>query len=1035
MSKLKTSQTGRHAAEGRHLPQLLTTFIGREQELAEVQRLLSHARLLTLIGAGGCGKTRLALQAAKNAADAFSDGVWAVELAPLGEPARVPQVLALALGVQEASGQPLTETLSNYLKFKHLLLVLDNCEHLRTAIAQLAQALLLAAPRLTILATSREPLSLAGEITYLVPSLSLPEPQAQSVSGLELLSELQRYDAPALFIERSKAVSSNFSVSQQNAAAIVHVCRRLDGVPLALELAAARTRVLTVEQIATRLDDRFNLLTSDNSAVVIPRHHTLRAAIDWSHDLLAAKEQKLFRRLSVFAGGFTIEAAEAVCADQELASRQILDLITELVAKSMLTADVSARQARYGLLETMREYAREKLLASSELDETRKRHLDYFVQFAEEAAPRLRSAEQMVWLLRSDTEYANLRAALQWSLAGRSRDAALRLGGALFWYWYLRSFWSEGQKWLQDALALDDQDLSQTIQAAHANDAAARAALAQRATALYGAGMLRFGETTQRDVPNSLFAESLRLWRVLADKWWIAVVLKELGYFWVMKGDIPMARAQFEEGVALAREVEDGWALAAALTRLGTALLRVDLVAARPVLAEGVAVSRAVGDQSVLAYALLSYADLLYLEGADRAAVTYAEESVSAARAIGSRLDIMFGLSTLGITALAAGDPAKAAAAFAEVMSLGQESGTRVQIALALGGLGGVAGTIRAPAQAAHLLAAGQSMLQRIGIDALAWGGEVAVAYRRYMQQARSQLDEAAFNAALQEGRTLTLEQAIAEAQSVAAHAQAKTDRAASETGIEPRAELIILALGPPQIYRGEQLLASADWTYAKSRELLYYLLAHASQTKEQIGLDLWPDVSPAQLRNTLGVRLHHLRRALGRANWIIFENNTYAFNRALNYWFDVEQFETYLASARRVRDNSPAQAIRHFQEAFKLYRGDFMQDWVEGEWFVTRRTELRQKYLDALLTLGQLLFAESNYAQAAATYKQVIERDNYVEAAHRELMRCYAQMGEPAQALRHYQALVELMRAELDSPPAPETTALCERLRRGEAV
>ncbi len=315
------------------------------------------------------------------------------------------------------------------------------------------------------------------------------------------------------------------------------------------------------------------------------------------------------------------------------------------------------------------------------------------------------------------------------------------------------------------------------------------------------------------------------------------------------------------------------------------------------------------------------------------------------------------------------------------------------------------------------------------------WGGVTGPVYDRFIQIARAQLDEAAFSAALQEGQTLTLEQAVEEAQSVAARFQKKTDKAVSEIEIKPRTDLTLIAFGPAQIYRGEQLLTSADWTYAKSRELLFYLLSCDSQTKEQIGLDLWPDVSPAQLRNSLGVRLHHLRRALGRADRIVFENNTYAFNRSLNYWFDVEAFETNIASARRVRDNSPEPAIRHFQDAVKLYRGDFLQDWVEGEWFVTRRAELRRKYLDALLTLGQLLFAETDYTQAAATYKLVIDHDNYVEAAHRELMRCYARLGEPAQALRHYQELVELMGDELGSPPAPETTALFERLRRGEEV
>ncbi len=1030
-----SQSTARNALRA-NLPIPLTSFIGRERELAEVTDALAHTRLLTLIGAGGCGKTRLALQLAKDTADAFPDGVWAVELAAVSDPALLPQSIAFALGVQDAPRQPLTVTLSNHLKLKHLLLVLDNCEHLRAAIAQLAQTLLLAAPDLKILATSREALSLAGEITYLVPSLSLPGPQDQASARIDSASELERYDAPTLFIERARGASFSFGVTKQNAAAIVRVCQRLDGVPLAIELAAARARVLTVEQIAARLDDRFNLLTSDNPTTVLPRHQTLRAAIDWSYDFLSGPEQKLFRRLSVFAGGFTIEAAEAICSDEELAPRHVLDRITVLVDKSMLMADTGGRvETRYRLLETMREYARERLMASSEEDEARQHHLDYFVQFAEAAEPRLRSAQQLEGLQRVEGEYDNLRASLQWALESRDRDAALRLVGALFWYWYLRASWGEGQKWLQDALALDDRDRSQTMPAAEGNQGASRVALAQRARALYGAGILRFGETTVRGVPQSLFEESLHLWRLLEDKWWIAVVLKELGYFSVMTGDIPTARAQFEESVALAQAVEDKWPLAVALTRLGTALMRVDPSEARPVLEEGVAVARAVGDQSVLAYALNSLAGLRYLQGEYRAAVKLAEESVCVARAIGSRLEVGLCLNVVGMTLLAVGDPAKAAESFAEALSLGQESGTKVQIAQALGGLGGAAGATGSPIQAAHLLAAAESILQRIGIDVLAWGGEVAEAYKRWMQVVRSQMDEAPFSAALQEGRALTLEQVVEEAQIVVAQVQKKTDNTVSEIEFKPRADLTLIAFGPAQIYRGEQLLTSADWTYAKSRELLFYLLSHAAQTKEQIGLDLWPDVSSAQLRNTLGVRLYHLRRALGRADWIVFENNAYGFNRSLDYWFDVEAFEKSIANARRVPDNAPQQAIGHFQAAVKLCHGDFLQDWVEGEWFETRRAELRKAYLDALLSLGQLLFAATDYPQAAAAYQQVIEHDNYVETAHRELMRCYARLGEQAQALRHYQELVELMQADLGSPPAPETTALFHRLRRGEAV
>lgn len=1044
--KTRTQLNSRNTLHA-NLPIPLTSFIGRERELAEVTDLLTGARLLTLIGAGGCGKTRLALQLAKDTEDAFPDGVWAVELAPLKDPALLPQSVALALGVQEAQRQPLTESLSNYLKRKHLLLVLDNCEHLRTAIAQLAQTLLLAAPNLKILATSREALSLAGETTYLVPSLSLPTPPDPSSTQIDSTSssELALYDAPTLFIERAKVVSSNFSVTQQNAAAIVRVCERLDGVPLAIELAAARARVLTVEQIAARLDDRFTLLTSANPTTVIPRHQTLRAAIDWSYDFLSAQEQKLFRRLSVFAGGFTIEAAEAICSDKDSAHHQIFDVITELVDKSMLVADSAGRvETRYRLLETMREYAREKLMASSELDETCQRHLNYFVRFAEEAGPRLLSTEQLTWLKRLEAEHDNLRAALQWSLAKENSDAALRLAGSVFWFWYLRAHWSEGLGWLEQALALDEREQKRRRAKAAEGYTASPAQVAHRAKAICGAGLLQWEASVKPDAGRARLEEGLRLWRTLDDKWWLAVTLAIscAGLVSMTEGGIVTARDRLQEGVAIAQEVDDKFPLASCLYALGMTLIWVELGAGRTqfdagraLLEEGVALARAVGERSTLSSALLNLALVIHFQGEDKAALTLAEEALAAAREIGSKIEMGLTMYTAGAITLALGNPVEAAASFAETLTLGRETGTTMLIALGVAGTGGLAGTIGSAQQATRLLGAAAAISRSVGmsLNLTVWGAMSGPVYDSFIQIARAQLDEAGFETALQEGQALTLEQAIEEAQSVAAQVQKKTDSAASE--IEPRADLTIIAFGASQVYRGEQLLTSADWTYAKSRELLFYLLSNDSKTKEQIGLDFWPDISPAQLRNALGVRLHHLRRALGRAAWILFENNSYTFNRSLNYWFDVEMFETNIANARRVRDNSPKEAIGHFQKAVKLYRGDFLQDWMEGEWFMSRRAELREKYLDALITLGGLLTAETNYAQAAVAYKQVIEQDKYVEAAHRELMRCYARLGEPGQALRHYQELVESMQDEWGSPPALETAALFERLRRGEEV
>jgi non-specific serine/threonine protein kinase len=396
-----------------NLPISLTSFIGREREIAEVTRLLagppSESRLLTLTGAGGCGKTRLALRVAGEALGDFPDGVWLVELAALADPALVAGAVAMAVGVREVPGRALTESLVDHLRDRTLLLILDNCEHLVAAAAGLADVLLRSCPRLRVLATSREPLGSAGETIWRVPSLTLPP---LSAADAPLLEPLTRYEAVRLFVERARAAVPAFAPSAENAPALVEICRRLDGIPLAIELAAARVRVFSAAQIAARLDDRFRLLTA-GPRTALPRQQTLRATVDWSYDLLAEPERALLRRLSVFAGGWTFEAAEAVAAGDGIQTHAVLDLMAQLVDKSLVIAEEQRGAVRYRLLETIRAYARDRLLEAGEAERTRDRHLAYFLGLAEEAEPRLRGAEERVTLDRLEAEHANLQAALE----------------------------------------------------------------------------------------------------------------------------------------------------------------------------------------------------------------------------------------------------------------------------------------------------------------------------------------------------------------------------------------------------------------------------------------------------------------------------------------------------------------------------------------------------------------------------------------------------------------------------------------------
>ncbi len=397
------------SAPHNNLPVQLTSFIGREREIAEVKRLLAESLLVTLTGAGGCGKTALALHVASDLTGfenpsslAFADGVCWVELAPLADAALVPHAVVKSLGIVEQPNRPLTDTLLDYLREKELLIVLDNCEHLIDACAQLATLLLQHCPDLRILATSREALNIDGEIVWIVPSLQLPTCNPQLP-----ISNVQQYDAVRLFVERASAVSSSFKLTEQNANSVAQICQRLDGIPLAIELAAARVKVLSVEQIAIRLDDSLRLLTEGKRGAP-PRHQTLRATLDWSHDQLAKPEQVLFRRLAVFAGGLGLDAADAICADDVVVVDEVLTLLTRLVDKSLVVTQEHDGEARFRLLEPIRQYAGEKLLGSGEVELFSQRHLDFYAQLAEQAESELGGPKRMLWFNRLETESANL---------------------------------------------------------------------------------------------------------------------------------------------------------------------------------------------------------------------------------------------------------------------------------------------------------------------------------------------------------------------------------------------------------------------------------------------------------------------------------------------------------------------------------------------------------------------------------------------------------------------------------------------------
>ena len=568
-----------------NLPQQVTSFIGRERESIELEQLIARSRLVTVVGTGGLGKTRLSLQLAARVVEDFADGVWFVELAAIADTRLVPQAVASVLGVTESTGQSVMDALLAHVRERRLLILLDNCEHLAAACAQLARQLLQAGPQLKILATSREPLHVAGETTYALPALALPG-NAQGVTADELLKS----EAARLFVERAVAVHASFAVTSANAAAIATICRRVDGIPLAIELAAARVRALSVDVIATRLDDRFRLLTGGDRTG-LPRQRTLRALIDWSHELLTAPETTLFRRLAVFAGGFTLDAVEAVGRDDDDAAPDIVDTLTHLVEKSLVEREAAGD--RYRLLETVRQYALERLVAAGETGELRTRHLRFYLALALRARPGLIGPQQSEWLARLDVERENLLAAHAWSCeADLASEYGLQLVSALRRYWIFRGLLALGFRITLEALACPSAQPVKRLRCEALLDAGQ-----------LGAYMGRYAEAQQ------YLEQSLAIARDLDDKVRISAVLQPLGLALLGRGDLGSARVHLQEGLALAEQIGVPREIAGALNALAqTARTAGDLETAEPLYARVLRIARETGDVDIIAVSLLNLA-------------------------------------------------------------------------------------------------------------------------------------------------------------------------------------------------------------------------------------------------------------------------------------------------------------------------------------------------------------------------------------------------------------------------------------------
>jgi predicted ATPase/class 3 adenylate cyclase len=733
-------------ARPNNLPGQRSPLVGRRSELADVQRLLlrDDVGLLTLTGPGGIGKTRLGLQVAAEVADEFQDGVFFVSLAHITDPTLVAPAIGQTLGMQQVASGEMADSLADYLSDKQLLLLLDNFEQVIAAAPAVA-TLLSAAPRLKVLVTSREVLHVHDEQEFAVPPLGVPD--LEHLSSVEALSQ---YEGVALFIQRARLVKPDFEVTNENAPAVAEICYRLDGLPLAIELAAARIKLLPPQAILSRLASRLQLLTAGGRDLP-ERQQTLRSTMQWSYDLLQPGEQMLFRRMSVFTGGATLEAVEEVCNADGAVDLDALEGVGSLVDKSLVSQETSTaasgtagrdREPRFGMLETMREYARE-LLKSAEPaggEEIYRRHATYYMTLAEQGREGFQGPLQEVWLDRLEVEHDNVHAAMKWAVEQGEAETALRLGGALWMFRGFRVYLNEGYQWLREALRLPGADVRSRT----------------RAVALRGASLM---SRYQRDMASAraYIEESISILRELGptgeDE--LGTTLVMYGSDLAFSGEHEAARGAVREGIDLLRQAGNKWYLSDGLFMGGfAATIEGDLDAAKEVYEESIALCREVGNTWILSHALNSLGDVLRMIGEYARAREVYEESLSLFRRLDARIDIPASLHNLGHVALALGEVEEAKGLFTEALRLQTSYKNRSGIAESLAGLAGVAGAKKQPERAARLFGAAASLRELPGPHD--WAAEHAD-YERNLESARAQLDEATWETAWQEGRAMAL--------------------------------------------------------------------------------------------------------------------------------------------------------------------------------------------------------------------------------------------------------------------------------------